>query len=129
MSFDDAAALPVSIGTIATPLYIKHEKVQSAKLIAPWEDGGKTLYAGKPAVVLGGASNVGQCGTSSSHSLINMFLSSDIHSDDLPSSPVSQALRLLAHHHDRFHAQQRAGKVLWRDPRRRSRPPTSGSRI
>ncbi|KAI0788285.1 GroES-like protein [Fomes fomentarius] len=60
LSFDDAVTLPVSIGTVAAPLYNKHEKAQSAKLIAPWEDGGRTLYAGKPAVVLGGASIVGQ---------------------------------------------------------------------
>ncbi|KAI0788269.1 GroES-like protein [Fomes fomentarius] len=56
LSFDDAATLPVAVGTAAIPLYNKHD----VKLVAPWEEGGKTLYAGKPAVVLGGASSVGQ---------------------------------------------------------------------
>ncbi|KAI0788293.1 GroES-like protein [Fomes fomentarius] len=60
LSFDDAATLPVAVATSAIPLYNKHESAKSAKLVAPWEEGGKTLYAGKPAVVLGGASIVGQ---------------------------------------------------------------------
>lgn len=48
---------PIAIGTVAGPPYNIHEKVNSAKLVAPWEDGGKT-HAGKRAVVLGGASIV-----------------------------------------------------------------------
>ncbi|KAI0788289.1 GroES-like protein [Fomes fomentarius] len=60
LSFDDAATLPVAVGTSAIPLYNKHESAKSVKLVAPWEEGGKTLYAGKPVVVLGGASSVGQ---------------------------------------------------------------------
>ncbi|KAI0788270.1 hypothetical protein C8Q74DRAFT_670935 [Fomes fomentarius] len=52
--------MEVSIGTVAGPPCSIHGKVQSAKLIAPWEDGGKTLYASKRAVVLYGASILGQ---------------------------------------------------------------------
>ncbi|KAI0667952.1 GroES-like protein [Trametes maxima] len=60
LSFDEAATLPVCLGTAAITLYNKHHDASSFKLVAPWEEGGRGAYAGKPVVVLGGASSVGQ---------------------------------------------------------------------
>ncbi|KAI0648663.1 GroES-like protein [Trametes meyenii] len=60
LSFDEAATLPVCLGTSAITLYNKHPDASSFKLIAPWEEGGCGAYAGRPVVVLGGASSVGQ---------------------------------------------------------------------
>ena len=64
MSFDSAVTLPVSVTTAVTPLYNPSEASKSVHLTAPWEAGGLDRYAGKPAVVLGGTSAVGQAGMS-----------------------------------------------------------------
>ncbi len=37
---------------------------KTANFTAPWEEGGQTKYAGKPAFIVGGSSSVGQYGTS-----------------------------------------------------------------
>ncbi len=54
LSLDDAATLPVAVEIAAILLDYRYESARSIKLVAPWEEGGKTLYAaGEPAVVLG----------------------------------------------------------------------------
>ncbi|CDO69948.1 hypothetical protein BN946_scf184836.g22 [Trametes cinnabarina] len=60
ISFDEAATVPSSLGTAALPLYNKAEGADSAKLVAPWEEGGRGKYKGKAALILGGASSIGQ---------------------------------------------------------------------
>ncbi|CCL98621.1 uncharacterized protein FIBRA_00623 [Fibroporia radiculosa] len=57
MSFDDAAAVPLCLATAAMGLF---NKVHGIGLFPPWENGGRGLYHGKPLVVVGGSSTVGQ---------------------------------------------------------------------
>ncbi|CCM04347.1 uncharacterized protein FIBRA_06519 [Fibroporia radiculosa] len=59
LSFEEAASIPLGITTAAIGLY---SKVGGAGLFPPWEEGGRGLYRGKPIVVFGGASSVGQFG-------------------------------------------------------------------
>ncbi|KAI0667956.1 GroES-like protein [Trametes maxima] len=60
LSFDEAATFPGNLHTAAVTLYNKHKDATSFKLIAPWEAGGRNVYANQPIVVLGGATSVGQ---------------------------------------------------------------------
>ena len=62
VSFDEAATLAVSVTTAVTTLYNPNEASRSVHLTPPWEKVGMDKYAGKPVVVLGGASAVGQAG-------------------------------------------------------------------
>ncbi|CCM07171.1 uncharacterized protein FIBRA_09510 [Fibroporia radiculosa] len=59
LSFEEAASIPLGITTAAIGLY---SKVGGAGLFPPWEEGGRGLYRGKPIVVFGVASSVGQFG-------------------------------------------------------------------
>ncbi|KAI0760997.1 GroES-like protein [Trametes elegans] len=56
LTFDQGAALPIAIDTAAIALY--HE-TGGPQFTAPWLEGGKNKYAGKPIVIAGGASVVG----------------------------------------------------------------------
>ena len=60
---DQAATLPLGLNTAVFGLY-NHEDGQIANcgLFPPWEEGGQGKYAGKPILVFGGASSVGQYG-------------------------------------------------------------------
>ncbi|KAI0711848.1 GroES-like protein [Cerioporus squamosus] len=60
LSFDEAATLPVAVTTAVAALYNPHEASKSVHLTPPWAEGGSRKFAGQPAVVLGGASSVGQ---------------------------------------------------------------------
>ncbi|KAI0715804.1 GroES-like protein [Cerioporus squamosus] len=65
ISFDQAASVPLGLATVLI-LNFNHNpksKSETANFTAPWEEGGTTKYAGKPAFILGGASSVGQYGT------------------------------------------------------------------
>ncbi|OSC97726.1 GroES-like protein [Trametes coccinea BRFM310] len=56
MSFEDAASLPLAVGTGAVGLYY----VQGGpRFDPPWEEGGRGKYAGTPLVIMGGASTNG----------------------------------------------------------------------
>ncbi|KAF7978889.1 hypothetical protein HWV62_44391 [Athelia sp. TMB] len=57
VSVEQAASLPIGLTTAAVGLYQKEN--YGAGLTAPWEQGGKGKYEGKPLVVLGGSSSVG----------------------------------------------------------------------
>ncbi|KZP13236.1 GroES-like protein [Athelia psychrophila] len=57
ISFDQAASVPVGVATAAIGLYQTADF--GAGLTAPWEQGGKGKYEGKPLLVLGGAGSVG----------------------------------------------------------------------
>ncbi|KAH9906118.1 GroES-like protein [Epithele typhae] len=59
MSFEDAATVPLGFATAVTGMWAP-EGPTSIGLPAPWEEGGTTKYAGKPAVIVGGSSSVGQ---------------------------------------------------------------------
>ncbi len=65
VSFDQAASVPLGLATVATGLWSHHPDARSANWPAPWEQEGTTKFAGKPALILGGSSSVGQYGTSS----------------------------------------------------------------
>ncbi|EJD07075.1 GroES-like protein [Fomitiporia mediterranea MF3/22] len=59
ISFDEAASVPLGLATAAVGLYgDRPTGVQKYK--PAWEDGGEGLYRGKPIVVFGGSTSVGQ---------------------------------------------------------------------
>ena len=64
ISFDQAASIPSGLATVFTGIWSHHPKAQSVGFPAPWEEAGLTKFAGKPAFIIGGASSVGQYGTS-----------------------------------------------------------------
>ncbi|KAM5538084.1 hypothetical protein V8D89_008281 [Ganoderma adspersum] len=59
-SFEDGATILSGIATAAFPLYNQDPAAASARLTAPWLEGGGGKYAGKPILVLGGAGSMGQ---------------------------------------------------------------------
>lgn len=52
----------MTLTTAAVGLYNSKENGYGAGLYPPWEEGGRGKYAGKPIVIFGGASSVGQFG-------------------------------------------------------------------
>ncbi|EPT05495.1 hypothetical protein FOMPIDRAFT_83158 [Fomitopsis schrenkii] len=64
LGFDEASTIPVGLDTGALGLFTPYihpgRNFGTVGLTAPWEEGGRGKYAGKPIVVLGGASSVGQ---------------------------------------------------------------------
>ncbi|EIW57183.1 GroES-like protein [Trametes versicolor FP-101664 SS1] len=60
ITFDQAASIPLGLNTVAIGLYNHTPNTKSVDYPAPWEQGGTTKFAGKPAFVLGGSSTVGQ---------------------------------------------------------------------
>ena len=61
ISFDEAASVPLGLATAAVGLYADRPTgVQKYK--PAWEEGGEGLYRGKPIVVFGGSTSVGQYG-------------------------------------------------------------------
>ncbi|KAI8992785.1 GroES-like protein [Trametes punicea] len=60
LSFEEAATIISGLSTAALSLYNTDERAPSAKLIPPWEEQGRAIYAGKPIFLLGGATCVGQ---------------------------------------------------------------------
>ncbi len=62
ISFDQAASVPLGLATVLVPNFNHNPQGKTASFTAPWEEGGKSKYAGKPAFILGGASSVGQYG-------------------------------------------------------------------
>lgn len=57
VSFEQAATIPVGSAAAFIGLY-----GPGLPFTAPWVEGGRGKYAGKPVVVLGGSSSVGQYG-------------------------------------------------------------------
>jgi NADPH:quinone reductase-like Zn-dependent oxidoreductase len=64
LTFDEAASMPLGIATSFIGLYApKSDKQGGGAGLTPfYEDHGKGKYAGKPIVVLGGATSMGQYG-------------------------------------------------------------------
>ncbi|KAI5120697.1 hypothetical protein M0805_007660 [Coniferiporia weirii] len=60
VSFDQAASIPLGLATAAVGLYGNRSQPGLQKLIPPWEEGGKGLYANQPIVIFGGSTSVGQ---------------------------------------------------------------------
>ncbi|OCH88659.1 GroES-like protein [Obba rivulosa] len=60
ITIDEAASIPAGLATAALGLFDPYVFERSVRLYPPWEDGGRGRYAGKPMVVFGGASCVGQ---------------------------------------------------------------------
>ncbi|TFK53686.1 GroES-like protein [Heliocybe sulcata] len=61
ISLDEAASIPLGLATAALGLYapLPKERFGGAGLPPPWEDG-RGKYAGKPILIFGGATSVGQ---------------------------------------------------------------------
>ncbi|KAI0749287.1 GroES-like protein [Daedaleopsis nitida] len=60
ISFDQAASVPAGLATASIALWNHHPEAKTVNFPAPWEEGGLTRFAGKPAFILGGSSCVGQ---------------------------------------------------------------------
>ncbi|KAF7789619.1 hypothetical protein EIP86_000565 [Pleurotus ostreatoroseus] len=60
LTIDQAASIPVAFGTATIGLYCPPDNRGGAGLTAPWEEGGRGKYAGKPIVILGGSTSVSQ---------------------------------------------------------------------
>lgn len=64
LTFEQAATIPVGLGTAALGLYTQTVPpgvdFGSARLIPPWDPLGRGRYVGKPFMVLGASSSVGQ---------------------------------------------------------------------
>lgn len=65
LSFEDAATIPIGVKTAQITMYNQTTEgaKNSAGLYPPWEADGRGKYAGRPLVVFGGSSSVGQSGT------------------------------------------------------------------
>ncbi|KAH9940504.1 GroES-like protein [Epithele typhae] len=59
-SFDQVASIPLGLATVITGMWGHDPQAASVSLPAPWEEGGLTQCAGKPAFIIGGSSSVGQ---------------------------------------------------------------------
>lgn len=64
MNFDAAATVPSGIVSVVLAFYNQGNEQESLGLKPFWREGGSTAYAGKPIFILGGATSVGQYGTS-----------------------------------------------------------------
>ena len=62
ITFDQAASVPLGLATVVCGLWSHHAQASSLDFPAPWEEGGATKFAGKPAVIVGGSGSVGQYG-------------------------------------------------------------------
>ncbi|KZT00562.1 GroES-like protein [Laetiporus sulphureus 93-53] len=60
VSLEEASTIPAALATAAIGLFQHNAKSGSVGLYPPWEEGGEGKYSGKPIVVLGGSSSVGQ---------------------------------------------------------------------
>ncbi|EPQ59786.1 GroES-like protein [Gloeophyllum trabeum ATCC 11539] len=62
ISLEEAASVPLAFVTAAFGLYGSGREGETSRtgLAAPWQEGGQGKYEGKPILVLGGASSVGQ---------------------------------------------------------------------
>ncbi|RPD59714.1 GroES-like protein [Lentinus tigrinus ALCF2SS1-6] len=60
ISFDQAASVPSALTVVILTNFNHNPTAPTANFTAPWEEGGKTKYAGKPAFIVGGSSSVGQ---------------------------------------------------------------------
>lgn len=70
LTFDQAATIPAGLATAALGLYLPRSPPNahfgSAQLVAPWDADGRGKYKGKPFVVFGASSSVGQYGEGAS---------------------------------------------------------------
>ncbi|KAM5545171.1 hypothetical protein V8D89_001282 [Ganoderma adspersum] len=60
ITLDQAASVPLGLATVTTGIWVHTPGARSVSIPAPWEEGGETQNAGKPILVLGGTSTVGQ---------------------------------------------------------------------
>ncbi|TBU40037.1 GroES-like protein [Dichomitus squalens] len=60
ISFDRAATVPICLATVNPGIWAHDDGARSARFTPPWEEGGKTKYAGDVAFIVGGSSSVGQ---------------------------------------------------------------------
>lgn len=65
ISFDQAATVPLGLGTVVLAMYNTDPKAAGRSLLLPpcWEPEGAATFSGKPAFIIGGASSVGQYGS------------------------------------------------------------------
>ncbi|PIL32961.1 hypothetical protein GSI_05079 [Ganoderma sinense ZZ0214-1] len=60
LTLDQAASIPLALATVATGIWVHTPNALSVSIPAPWEEAGETQNAGKPILILGGTSTVGQ---------------------------------------------------------------------
>ncbi|OCH90884.1 NAD(P)-binding protein, partial [Obba rivulosa] len=59
-TFDQAVSIPTGINTAAQGLVTHDITLDGVELYPPWKEGGRGKYAGKPIIIFGGSSCVGQ---------------------------------------------------------------------
>ena len=62
LTFEQVASVPLGLATAVCPIWTHHPEASTVNFPAPWEEGGATKYAGKPAFIIGGSTSVGQFG-------------------------------------------------------------------
>ncbi|KZT00561.1 GroES-like protein [Laetiporus sulphureus 93-53] len=60
MLIEQLATIPLGLSTAAIGLFHYTAKSGSVGLYPPWEEGGEGRYAGRPIIIMGGSSSVGQ---------------------------------------------------------------------
>ncbi|KAH9856673.1 GroES-like protein [Lenzites betulinus] len=60
ISFEESATVPGTLSSATLGFYNTNNEAESLALKPFWEEGGKAAYAGKPILILGGASSLGQ---------------------------------------------------------------------
>ena len=61
-SFDQAASIPLGLATVITGVWNHDPNAAAIDYPAPWEEGGLSVVKGKPTLIIGGSSSVGQYG-------------------------------------------------------------------
>ena len=63
--------------TVMLPNFNHNAAARTANFVAPWEEGDKSKFVGKPAFIVGGASSVGQYGACNVPPPLPLSLSQD----------------------------------------------------
>ena len=62
ISFEQATSVSLCFAIVVCGILGHHPEARSLDMPAPWEEGGTTKYAEKPALIVGGSSSVCQFG-------------------------------------------------------------------
>ena len=127
LTFDQAAAIPVAVISVAYGLYGRPDTVPLRRglgLTPFWAEGGRGKYAGQPIVIIGGASNVGQLGKPYAEIMAML----QVLTFAANSHTICPPVRVLSYYRDSIEAQCFLPSVARRDARRRSLGASSGGR-
>ncbi len=98
LGFEEAATVLTALAGAVLPLCNQDDGASSVRLTPPWLEDGRQKYAGKPTLILGGATAVGQYGACPTFGIstpppyISLILPYDSHTS-------RSSVWVLAHHH------------------------------